>query len=96
MRKIKQECPSCNGTGLYAGMCEGPGEAVICIRCGGKGWSYYTYTPFRGRKKREGITKIRLSRGSLIVTGVGGIGSFISYEEFEQNITEEKNALRDH
>ncbi len=30
-------CEHCKGTGLYSGMAEGPGAAVVCKVCGGEG-----------------------------------------------------------
>jgi len=34
---VLAECSSCHGTGLYSGMCEGPGVAVVCLTCDGLG-----------------------------------------------------------
>ena len=35
MKEIQIECPACHGTGLYQGMCEQDGCAVVCTECGG-------------------------------------------------------------
>ena len=86
MPTIKHECESCGGTGLYQGFCEGKGNAVICLNCGGKGWAKYTYKEFTGRKRRKGIKEIRFSRGAFIATGVGGKGDSMTYAEFEKRI----------
>ncbi len=80
---ITVECSSCGGTGLYSGMCEKKGEAVICCNCGGKGWEVKSGEKFNGRKHKKGIKTIRQSRGTLIVTGVGGHGKVMTYKEFE-------------
>ena len=85
-KTIKCECDSCRGTGLYQGFAEGKGEAVICLACGGQGWTTFTYTEFEGRKKKRGVTSIRHSRGGFIATGVGGVGETMSYAEFEKKI----------
>jgi len=46
MEKIEMdiECPSCNGTGLYCGMGEKEGVAVVCCKCQGSGKYHYVYT----------------------------------------------------
>lgn len=84
--KIVHECRDCKGTGLYSGFCEAQGEAVICVRCEGKGWVEYSYTPFTGRKRRVGVKSIRRSRGSFLATGFGGAGEAMSYAEFQRQI----------
>lgn len=86
MKRIKQECDSCSGSGLYSGMCEGPGEAVVCLSCEGKGWYWYEYRSFNGRKRKRGIKEIHFSRGSFIGTGVGAIGDRMTYAQFEKKI----------
>lgn len=54
------ECPKCNGTGLYRGMGEGDGIAVICDNCNGTGkYNYiYQYNEFNGRKCRDNVKRI--------------------------------------
>lgn len=79
---IDIECRSCNGTGLYVGFAEPKGIAVVCVACKGGGCERLTYTPFTARKPRTGITTVRRSAGTLIVTGVGPTGGSIPYEEF--------------
>lgn len=37
-------CGSCKGTGLYIGLCERDGAAVVCHSCGGKGWNHHVLT----------------------------------------------------
>lgn len=91
MPKIKQQCESCSGTGLYRGFCEGPGEAVVCVYCQGKGWIEHQYKEFTGRKKRKGVNKIRLSQGCFIATGAGGKGRNMTYEEFEKKFKEKQS-----
>ncbi len=86
MSSIKCECGSCGGTGLYSGMCEAKGEAVICLGCGGRGWIDFKYKEFTGRKRKSGIKTISQSRGTLIATGVGAVGKSMTYDEFEQKI----------
>ena len=63
MKKIiefDEQCQSCNGTGLYSGMCEGKGAAVVCSTCNGTGCEHFkhTYEEFKGRKPRSGIKRV--------------------------------------
>ena len=58
MKEIQIECPACHGTGLYQGMCEQDGCAVVCTKCGGKGYTTYKYNEFTGKKVKEGIKRV--------------------------------------
>ena len=80
--KIKTECGSCRGTGLYRGMAEPEGVAVVCLRCEGTGCREIEYTPFTTRKRRGDVTTVRLSRGSFILS-CGPGGTSVSYAEFQ-------------
>jgi hypothetical protein len=82
--RLREECDSCGGTGLYCGFCEPAGTAVICIHCNGQGWVWHEYREFAGRKKRRGVKSISRSRGGFIATGVGACGASMTYEQFEQ------------
>lgn len=55
--KMDVQCPACNGTGLYAGITEKEGCAVVCHQCEGTGCFHYEYSylPF---EKRIGIDDI--------------------------------------
>ncbi len=57
-RTIVIECPSCKGTGLYKGVWERDGAAVICWDCKGTGKTEFTYNEFEGRKEREDVTRV--------------------------------------
>jgi hypothetical protein len=81
---IKIECRSCRATGLYSGFAEPKGTAVVCLACRGSGAETLDYTPFTKRKAKSGIKTVSLSRGSLIVTGVGAVGGSITYAEFQK------------
>lgn len=84
---LRYECSDCRGTGLYSGMCEAVGEAVICVRCYGKGVAQFQYTPFTGRKGKRGIKKVSVSQGTFIGTGVGAVdGTSMTYAEFQKKI----------
>ena len=92
--ELQVECPSCGGTGLYSGMAESEGVAVICHNCKGTGeYSYtYSYTPFTGRKEAKNIKRV-FKKGTQYKIGLGvinykGIGTInmdkegVSYQEF--------------
>ncbi len=83
---VKAECGTCGGTGLYCGMCEPEGTAVVCLRCEGSGAETLSYTPFTRRKGKRGIKIVRNSRGTFILTGVGAVGGSITYKEFQEGI----------
>ena len=92
MESIKIKCTYCNGTGLYAGMAERDGAAVICSKCKGTGCVVFCYTPFMGREKREDVTRVykkgtnyTLSPKKIDFKGIGIVDltkEGVSYEEW--------------
>jgi len=80
--KLFCECRSCGGTGLYQGMCEGKGRAVVCLGCNGTGRDIIVYKPFTGRRRLRGVQQIGLSAGRLIAAGAGASHYPITYAEF--------------
>jgi len=82
MESIQAVCDSCGGTGLYSGMCEKKGTAVVCISCDGTGCATIRYKPFVKRRQSRGIHTVSWSRGGFILTGVGAVGKSITYKEF--------------
>ena len=84
MSEVKAECSACGGTGLYSGMCEGKGLAVMCLQCGGTGCETIQYKPFVKRNGKLGIQYVQRSRGTFVGTGIGPTGSRITYAEFQQ------------
>lgn len=80
--EVKSVCRPCGGTGLYRGMSEPTGVAVVCLECGGTGCKTIRYEPFQARARRNDVRTVWLSRGCLIATGVGPTGGSISYEDF--------------
>ena len=86
MMEVKAECEACSGTGLYVGMCEKKGTAVVCIRCNGSGCQVIKYKPFERRKGKQGIEMVYRSRGSFIATGVGPQGGGVTYAAFAHGV----------
>ena len=54
------QCDTCEGTGLYQGMGERDGFAVVCHRCEGTGKRHevITYRDFNGQKRRKGVKQV--------------------------------------
>ena len=91
-----QECNSCKGTGLYIGMAERSGSAVICHNCKGTGRldREIKYHPFTGRNERtEDIGKIFQTSAGMVLGGMmqGGI----TPEEFEEDPAKAKEPGRE-
>ena len=84
--KIHYECFACDGTGLYQGFMERKDEAVVCVKCGGTGAVSMTVKPYTGRKRRNGIRRIRAGSGSII--DQPSEQSWFSYNEFREHISE--------
>lgn len=63
---IEKACGSCDGTGLYVGMAEKAGAAVVCHTCKGTGkvTLKQKYPKFKGRKKREGVRRVFQTAGA--------------------------------
>jgi hypothetical protein len=81
--KVEYECDDCNGTGVYSGMCEGDGHAVVCLGCSGSGKAEFTYKPFTGRKKAKGIRTVSLSNGRFILDAQYNRNNYkVSYADF--------------
>jgi hypothetical protein len=92
--KLKIECKSCNGTGVYVGLAERDGAGVVCHTCKGTGCQDYnfTYTPFKKRQKRKDIKRVFIQGygycvGTKPITLDNGVfvdfsKEGVSYEEF--------------
>jgi hypothetical protein len=58
MTTIEIQCPDCAGTGLYVGMAERDGCAVVCCTCKGTGKTFYKYEPFKCLRHRDGVKRV--------------------------------------
>ena len=58
--KFDEECKSCKGTGLYIGLAEKDGAAVVCSTCKGTGCYRFSheYEKFTGRKENKKIKRV--------------------------------------
>lgn len=54
------KCESCGATGLYVGMAERDGSAVVCRSCKGTGQVHRKihYEDFEGRVRRQGVKRV--------------------------------------
>jgi hypothetical protein len=64
------QCDSCGGTGLYVGMAERTGAAVICVNCKGTGKVHIkeTYKEFTERKKKKDVKRVYETAGGYCIT----------------------------
>ena len=75
--KVREECPACDGTGLYIGMGEGEGAAIACHKCNGTGCREFihNYTPFSRRKDTPiGVVRVFETNPGI---GIGNGNGFI-------------------
>jgi hypothetical protein len=78
--EFDEECKSCAGTGLYIGIAERDGSAVVCHNCKGTGCHHYKYeyAEFRGRKVAGRVKRVyEVNPGICIGTGNG-----LKHEDF--------------
>lgn len=68
-QKINARCESCGGTGLYVGMAERDGAAVVCSSCKGSGCRVLEYEPFVCRAQREGVTRVFAANPGIVIGG---------------------------
>lgn len=83
--QYRAECRPCKGSGLYTGMAEHDGSAVVCHGCRGKGFvdEEITYRDFEGRKIRHGIRRVfRANPGIGIGRGKTKTGETFGLEDF--------------
>ena len=87
--EVDEKCKSCKGTGLYTGMAERDGAAVVCHTCKGTGKYHfrYEYEDFEGRVDRDDILHVfEVNPGICIGTGSGhSFGDFggMSYKDWK-------------
>ncbi len=80
--EFDEKCKACNGTGLYKGMGERDGFAVVCRKCNGSGCFHFKheYEDFTERTTRAGIEQV-LEINPGICAGVGKEGQY-NYKDF--------------
>lgn len=80
---IVRECQSCGATGLYRGMGERDGVAVVCHTCNGTGKETITvnWTPFETRKPARGVSVV-LQTNPGICAAPGIVPGGIPFEDW--------------
>lgn len=71
------ECDKCDGTGLYVGLAERPGAAVVCWACDGEGRRTYrlVWKEFHGRKRRPRVERVfQVNPGGVVDLSEGRAG----------------------
>ena len=76
-------CEPCEGTGVYVGLAERAGSAVVCHTCKGRGGVVmrHEYSPFDGTRDIRGDVSRVFAHSVGIVTG-GGMAGGASYQEW--------------
>lgn len=83
MPTIDIECQSCGGTGLYIGICERDGAAVVCSACKGTGCQCFEYKPFMWRKEKRGVKRVFQSSCGICIGGNLEDFGGLSYDEWK-------------
>jgi hypothetical protein len=71
---IDRACYACRATGLYVGIAERDGAAVVCYRCKGSGCERVIteWDDFEGRQSRPEVTRVyQVNPGIVIGVGKG-------------------------
>lgn len=76
--KLIVNCRSCRGTGVYRGMAERNGFAVICHTCDGTGAEIIEYIPFTQRVVRDDVKTVGVANGFIRSSDPNEV----TYEEF--------------
>ena len=86
--QFDQQCPECDGTGLYVGFAERNGSAVVCSGCNGAGnrETRIEYEEAGPRKQRLGVLRVLHTNPGIKVSTSNGnsLEEFggITYEEW--------------
>lgn len=86
--EFDEKCPSCKGTGLYVGMGERDGYAVVCHTCNGTGKHHFVheYDEFEGRVPRKGVHTVVEVNPGICLGGEKGELDFggMPFEDWDQ------------
>ena len=92
------ECTKCNGTGLYIGMAERGGAAVICYHCNGTGKEHIhkEYVKFTERKDNPNVSRVYKTGGTFCISAkdcVTNEGKVIKFSQYGCTYEEWKNGV---
>lgn len=82
--ELKIKCQSCGGSGVFIGMAERDGIAVVCNTCKGTGCFNYAfeYEDFVERENKRGIKHILRTNPGICVGTEGKEGKEYKFEDF--------------
>lgn len=82
--EIDIECKSCSGTGVYQGMAEQAGAAVVCCTCKGTGKEHYkfSYTEFTKRKQAKDVKRVFQHNPGFVISSDPKFGG-MPYKNWE-------------
>lgn len=64
---LKYKCKECDGSGLYVGMAERDGSAVVCHDCKGTGQAEFEYEEFHGRQKKDNAKRVYHHNPGIVI-----------------------------
>ncbi len=78
--EFDEKCPSCSGTGLYVGIAERDGAAVVCHTCRGTGKHHFIhkYDEFVSRIESKNVKRVYESNPGICI----GEGDTCKLEDF--------------
>lgn len=69
--EFDESCKGCGGSGLYIGMAEKDGAAIVCHNCNGTGCYHFEheYDPFEGRRKapRNPVKRVYEANPGIVI-----------------------------
>ena len=82
--EFDEQCRDCHGTGLYKGLAERDGAAVVCHSCKGTGCYHFvhTYEEFTGRKPSTGIKRVFEVNPGIVIGEGKNEGKDFTLEQF--------------
>ena len=74
--EYSEQCKACKGTGLYVGMAERTGSAVVCYKCKGMGRveTRIEYVAFEGRVARPETVRVFQTNPGIVIGADDGLG----------------------
>lgn len=91
--ELNEKCKSCDGTGLYKGMAERDGFAVVCHQCEGTGKYHFihNYEEFEGRQERSNVHTVVQTNPGIVLGGNHNFGgmpykNWLDGKEFEEGM----------
>ena len=95
-----EQCGACAGTGLYVGMGELDGAAVVCSKCDGTGRHERTheYIEFSGQRERDDVRQVYRSNPGIGIAPdiVPGGASYAEWCENPEIVNERGREIRVH